>query len=77
MQTHETLNIRIVLVQHAGESRQESAINTCEILGSELRLYIKVGVVNVHRTGKPAIYLERAAKHQGSDGSDPEESLSG
>ncbi len=49
MQTHEALNIRVVLVQHARETRHESAINTCEILGSELRLYINVVVVNVHR----------------------------
>ncbi len=49
MQTHKALNICAVLVQHARETRQESAIDTCEILGSELRLYIKVGVVNVHR----------------------------
>ncbi len=49
MQTHEALNIRVVLVEHARETREKRAINTCEILGSELRLYIKVGVVNVHR----------------------------
>ncbi len=74
MQTHEALNIRVVLVQHARETGQESAINTCEILGSELRLYIKVGVVNVHRQESRPSTLERAAKHQGSDGCDPEES---
>ncbi len=46
---HEALNIRVVLVEHARETRQESAIDICEILRSELRLYIKVGVVNLHR----------------------------
>ncbi len=49
MQTHEGLNIRVVFVQHTSETREESAINTCEILRSELRLYVEVGVVNVHR----------------------------
>ncbi len=41
MHTHEALNIRVVLVEHACETREKSAINTCEILGSELRMYIK------------------------------------
>ncbi len=45
MQTHEALNVRIVLVEHA----RESATKTCEILRSELRLYVKVGAVNIHR----------------------------
>ncbi len=47
--THEALNIRFVLVQHVREISQESLINPSENLRSELRLYIKVGVVNVHR----------------------------
>ncbi len=46
MQTHEALNIRVVLVQHARETRQESAINTSEMLRAELRLYVEVGVLN-------------------------------
>ncbi len=48
-QTHAALNICVVLVQHARETGQESAINTYEILRSELRLYIKVGVMNLYR----------------------------
>ncbi len=49
MQTHETLNIRAALVQHARKICHESAINASEILRSEVRLYIEVCIVNVHR----------------------------
>ncbi len=49
MKTHEGLNIRVVLVQYARETREESEINTCKILRSKLRLYVEVGVVNAHR----------------------------
>ncbi len=49
MQTHEALNIHVVLVEHSRETGQDRAINTCEILRTELRLYIKVCVVNVRR----------------------------
>ncbi len=49
MQTHEALNIRVLLVPYARETGQESAINTCEILRSELSLCIKVCVFNVHK----------------------------
>ncbi len=31
MQTQEALKIRFVLVEHARETREKSAINTCEI----------------------------------------------
>ncbi len=47
MQTHETLNIRVALVQHAREICQKSALNASEILRSELRLYIEVCIVNL------------------------------
>ncbi len=77
MQTHEALSIGVVLVQHARETRQERAINTCQILRSELRLYIKVGVVNVHRQESRPSARSGLQKHQGSDGCKPEESQLG
>ncbi len=76
METHEALNIRVVLVQHIRETREESSINTCEILRLELRVYIEVAVRSCTQTGKPAFCPKRAAKRQGTDGCAPEQSQS-
>lgn len=47
-QTQAALNIHSVLVQHARETCQESAITTDVILESELIQHIKADVTNVH-----------------------------
>ncbi len=68
VQTHEALNICVVLVKHAREICQESTINASKILRSELRLYIKVSVMDVNRQESWRFCSEQAAKHQGNDG---------
>ncbi len=47
IQTHEALNVRVVHVQHAREICQESTINTCKIMASELIPYVEAGALNI------------------------------
>ncbi len=47
MQTHKALNVSVPVFPHTFEAGQKRGINFGKIMSSNLRLHIKVGVVNV------------------------------